>query len=246
MASTKKESSKAEGTGVSGKLGILESFLKLIEKYGTMEIIKALILMGLLCVGTYIATNMDKIFERVFVEQTEKNEDKNKETHDAALEYRRGIKNDMRCIMLNTLDKTDADRVFVLELHNGNNNTTGLPFIYGEMTYEESVEGVEDIDDDYASMNLSRFDLPYYLEENRVWIGSADDLMEIDKKIAYRMKANGTKYLAIRIINGAYNEIGCIGVSYCDTTDVASKTILNEVLITDAQKVSSLLDARNR
>jgi len=246
MASTKKTSSKTEGTGVTGKLGILESFLKLIEKYGTMEIIKALMLMGLLCVGTYMATNMDKIFERVFIEQTEKNEERTQESHDAALEYRRGIKNDMRCIMLNTLEATKADRVFVIELHNGSNNTTGLPFIYGEMTYEESVEGVDDVDDDYASMNLSRFDLPYYLEENRVWIGSADELMAIDNKMAYRMKANGTKYLAIRIINGAYNEIGCIGVSYCDTTDLASRLSLNEILITDAQKVSSLLDARNR
>lgn len=246
MTSKKKTGSKAEGTGVSGKLGILESFLKLIEKYGTMEIIKALILMGLLFVGTYIATNMDKIFERVFIEQTEKNEERTQESHDAAVEYRRGIKNDIRCIMLHTLDVTKADRVFVLEFHNGNNNTTGLPFIYGEMTYEEAVEGIEDIDDDYASMNLSRFELPYYLEENRVWIGSVDELMEIDKKIAYRMKANGSKYLAVRIINGAYNEIGCIGVSYCDTTDIAQRSVLNEVLITDAQKVSSLLDARNR
>ena len=53
----------------------------------------------------------------------------------------------------------NADRAFLFELHNGKKNTTGLPFRYADMTYEETNE---DRKIDKVAMNFQNIPLTLY------------------------------------------------------------------------------------
>lgn len=217
---------------------ILEKTLKLIEKYGIWKIIKAILLIGLLL---YVIFNINSIPSTIHdILKQDKIEDV--KIHDAALEARKTIKPQIDEILTNTLNAVNADRVFVLEMHNGTNNTSGLPFLYVEMTYCQVAEGVNHIDEDYINLNLSRFDFPMYLEKNHYWYGSIEELDEIDHKLALRLQSNNTRYFAIMTIQGINNELGYFGVSFTHDITLEDTDLLMIRLTHATQKISTLLD----
>ena len=125
------------------QLGFLEKALKLIEKYGLFKIFKALCVIALfvyvMCNG---ATIVENIVEKV-TKETLRDENVEKDRmHDIAMERRQEIKPLIDNILMSTLNQLNADRVFIIEMHNGTNNTSGLPFLYGEMTYETVADNI--------------------------------------------------------------------------------------------------------
>jgi hypothetical protein len=161
--------------------------------------------------------------------------------HDSAVERRRVIKPQVDLVLAETMATLKADRVYVIEMHNGTNNTAGLPFIYGEMTYETTRNGIEHIDEDYVSVNLSRFDFPMFLEEHHMFFGDIEALSKVDEKLAMRMSANGVTFIAIMAMHGANNELGYFGISYCGSEPVDSKLIVSTITVA-SQKLSAMLD----
>lgn len=227
------------------QLGFLEKTVKLVEKYGLWKIFKALIVIALFVYIMYNAANMDSLISRITRETIDKEHIEKVEAHDRALEIRQSIKPQIEALLDQTLLKLDADRVFVLEMHNGTNNTSGLPFIYAEMTYETVAEGIAHIDDDYTSLNMSRFNFPMYIERNHIWQGYVSDLESIDPKIAKRLSSNDATYIAITQIHGMKNELGFFGITYCnDKEPKPQQEILTQMLET-TQKLSTLLDSSN-
>jgi hypothetical protein len=151
------------------------------------------------------------------------------------------IKPQVDLVLAETMATLKADRVYVIEMHNGTNNTAGLPFIYGEMTYETTRNGIEHIDEDYVSVNLSRFDFPMFLEEHHMFFGDIEALSKVDEKLAMRMSANGVTFIAIMAMHGANNELGYFGISYCGSEPVDSKLIVSTITVA-SQKLSAMLD----
>ena len=217
---------------------ILEKVVKLIEKYGIWKIIQAIISISILLYVMFNINNIPEIIEDII--HTDKIEEV--ASHDAAIEVRKNIKPQIDEILTNTLNAVNADRVFVLEMHNGTNNTSGLPFLYVEMTYCQVAENVHHIDEDYINLNLSRFDFPLYLEQNHHWYGSIDDLKKIDPKMAMRLESNGAKYFAILTIQGIKNELGYFGVSFTHDVTIDNTDELMIKLTHATQKISTLLD----
>lgn len=219
-------------------VNILEKTIKLVEKYGVWKIIRAILLIGLLL---YVVMNINSIPETIKeIVVSAKEVDVAK--HDAAIEVRKQIKPQIDEILNNTLTAVEADRVFVLEMHNGTNNTAGLPFLYVEMTYCQVAEGIHHIDEDYINLNLSRFDFPLFLEEKHHWYGSIEELRKIDSKLALRLEANGAKYFAIMTIQGVKNELGYFGVSFTHDVSIENTDRLMMTLTSATQKISTLLD----
>lgn len=217
---------------------LLERVLKLLNKYGVWKIIQAIILIGLLL---YVVFNINTIPETIqYVLRQDKIEDV--ATHDAAIEVRKRIKPQIDSILSNTLHSVDADRVFVLEMHNGTNNPSGLPFLYVEMTYCCVAEDVHHVDDDYINLNLSRFEFPYFLEEQHYWYGSVEQLKNVDNKLALRLESNDAKYFAIMTIQGLQNELGYFGVTFTRDVSVDNTDELMMKLVDATQKISTLLD----
>lgn len=218
--------------------GMLEKMVKLTSKYGAWNIVKAIMIIAAFLTVMWSATHLDTIFERVINKQNEENV----EYHENVMKRRNEIKPKIDLILKNTLEELNADRVFVIEMHNGTNSLSGLPFVYCEMTYETCKKGIMRVDDEYGSVVLSRYNLPYYMAENRVYAGTVDELEEIDPKLAHRMRDNGTKYICVANMYSIDSYIGYVGIGYAEDSEVADEEKLrNEVFIL-SQRISTLLD----
>ena len=226
------------------QLGFLEKTVKLIEKYGLFRIFKALCVIALfIYIMTNGATFIGGIVERV-TRATIKNESIEKvRQHDIALKKRQFIKPQIDSLLRVTLYDLNADRAFIMEMHNGTNNVSGLPFLYGEMTYENVSEGITHIEDDYTNINLSRFSFPTYLEKEHIWIGSIEELAKIDSKLAQRLTSNDVTYLAIAHIQGIKNELGFFGITYCNGKVPKSEHEILQIMLKKTQILSTLLDS---
>lgn len=220
--------------------------IEMIEKYGKWKFIQAVLVLSIGLYLAYSITNMGDIVRDVVNDEVPaviKGEaEKSKIMHDNALQIRRNIKSDIDNLLNKTLADTGADRIFVLEMHNGTNNPSGLPFLYVEMTYCAVSPNTLHVDDDYINLNLSRFNFPMYLENNVYWSGTVEELKELDEKLAYRIASNDVKYFAIMTIHGIDCELGYFGISYCrDFTPEDEKILINK-LGSASQKLASLLD----
>lgn len=229
---------KTTKTDVEEGFGPLEKMLKLLSKYGAWNIIKAIMLIVAFFVVIWTTTHIDTIFENVIVKQNEQKI----EQHEAVLKRRNEIKPKIDLLLKNTLEELDADRVFVIEMHNGTNSLSGLPFIYCEMTYETCKKGIMRVDDEYGSVVMSRYTLPYYMTENQVYAGSVDELEELDPKLAHRMRDNGSYYICVANMYSFDSYIGYVGIGYAEGSTPADVDKLKAEVFKLSQRVSILLD----
>lgn len=226
------------------QLGFLEKTVKLIEKYGLFKIFKALLVIAMFVfvmvngadfISNIINTTTKSIIKEQAAETTR--------IHDIALDKRKKIKPQVDKILKDILNSLDADRSFIIEMHNGTNNTSGLPFLYGEMTYEDVSDGIEHIDGDYINLALSRFSFPTYMEKEHLWIGTIDELSKIDDKLSKRLISNDVTYIAICHIHGLNNEIGYFGITYCNNKPPKPRSEIVTKILNSTQKLSILLDS---
>ena len=220
-------------------LGFLERMIALLDKYGFWKILQAsLVLAGFLYM-MYNVQNLPEIVSGAFKKQTEITQLE----HDEAIELRRTIKPDIDLILKESLSDLNADRAFIMEMHNGTNNVAGLPFIYGEMTYEEVRKDITHVDEDYTSINLSRFTFPMFIEKQHIWHGNINGLKEIDSKLASRLVSNDVTYMAIIMLNGVSNQLGYYGLTWCNGKEQPSSSEIEHELTVNSQKLSILLDS---
>lgn len=219
-------------------IGWLERTVNMIKNYGIWRVLQAVMVFGAFIYIIYNISNIDAIIKSAF---SERNAMMQRE-HDEAVVHRREIKPEIDFILKNAIVRFGADRSFIMELHNGTNNTSGLPFLYAEMTYEEVRSGYSHVDDGYMSMNLSRYDFPMYIEKHKIWCGPTEDLKSIDEKFAHRVLADGVSYIGMIAINGYNHELGLFGVTYCDGHTPPDNVDLSKGLMTEVQRLSILLD----
>lgn len=227
--------------GHTEHVGVLERIIKMMDKYGLWKIFQAtLVLVGFLYI-VHNVQNLPEIVSGAFSRHTELRQ----EEHDAAVEVRRSIKSNVDILLKDALSTLNADRAFVMEMHNGTNNVAGLPFIYGEMTYEEVRNHITHVDEDYTSINLSRFNFPLFLEKNHMWYGTIDQLSCIDSKLAARLSSNDVTYFAIIGLYGVSNELGYFGFSFCGGKTPPADKEIEKCLTSTAQRLSILLDSKH-
>lgn len=225
------------------QLGFLEKVIKIINKYGLFKVFQALCVIGIFVYLMYNAHTIGQSVQGIVRNEIETHTEKIEQEHNDALEIRKKIKPDIDKALKEALVSLDADRVFVMEMHNGNNNTSGLPFVYGEMTYEQVRSGIGHIDDDYINLNLSRFSFPLYLEKEHIWQGSMEELANIDDKLAKRLSSNEVTYIAITHIHGVDNLLGYFGITYCNNKQPKPiKDIVAQLTMT-TQQLAIMLDA---
>lgn len=218
-------------------VSMFETAVKVVKENKMLDIMKTILIITLLLYIGYHVNDLPDIVRHAF-------ESRNTELqmeHDSAVERRRVIKPQVDLVLAETMATLKADRVYVIEMHNGTNNTAGLPFIYGEMTYETARNGIEHIDEDYVSINLSRFEFPMFLEEHHMFFGDIEALSKVDEKLAMRMSANGVTFIAIMAMHGANNELGYFGISYCGSEPVDTGLIVSTITVA-SQKLSAMLD----
>ena len=96
---------------------------------------------------------------------------KNDDVHTEGTNIRNEVSPKVNNVLLKMMYELNADRVCVLEMHNGKENPTSLPFIYCDMTYEETRGKTPYVSEEYENLNMSKFTFPTYLWKNRYFSG---------------------------------------------------------------------------
>lgn len=219
-------------------IGWFEKIMIMVDKYGFRKIFQgaAFILIFFMLASTYNTCQSHNFIEEYIA--------KEKQRHDEGLKLRSEIDPLVRQQLLKMLYSLDAERVFVIETHNGTSNLSGLPFRFADMTYEEINKVTFSVSEEYSNVSASRYSIFHYLSENLIFVGTINELMSIDNKMAYKMAANEATYVGLKLINGVNEPLGIIGVTYStrhDTLSINKNEVMNKLLFY-SDKISILLD----
>lgn len=140
----------------------------------------------------------------------------------------------------------NADRAYLLEMHNGKKNTTGLPFRYMDLSYETTnlESKASKIGMHYQNMPTTLYRFPYYLQEHKYYIGNIEDFEHIDADLGKQMEGNHARYVALIALNSDGTPLGFLGISWCDVNNVPDKLLIQSKLVCYERIFSQLLDLR--
>lgn len=150
------------------------------------------------------------------------------------------IQNDLK-LLTYTLN---ADRAFLFELHNGKRNTSGLPFRFADMSYEEVNEEkkVDRIAMQFQDIPLTLYKYPHYLQKQKMIIGTIDEIDKIDHEFANHIKSVGGVYLGMIYISSNGTPLGFLCVSYHKYEDVPDQALIEKKLTEHDKTLTQLLD----
>lgn len=219
-------------------IGWLERTLNIIEKYKLVTIIKAFCLIVMVALLVGFIKNPTWIFE-----QYEKYQEKN---HKEKMEVRMENNRKLQALTEKMLYKMDASRIIILELHNGLENSNGLPFSKCSATYEALNEGVHPVAQQYQSTNLSLMPFATYLFEEKYWYGNVDELEKIDRGLYHKMAGNGTTHFAATVIDGVDEPLALVFISFQEIPEEHSCEIIKEYAMSASIQTAVLLELQKR
>ena len=199
----------------------------------------SLALLVVMVVGLYnIASNksaVEKILEKALIEA--KNEE-------AELTIRDIVSPKIQKRLQKMVLTLDADRCFAIELHNGKKNATELPFKYFDMTYEEVNEDrhVQYVSQNFMEVLVSHYKLPFYLSKHNVFIGTVQELEEIDRRFAWNFSEQNGAYIGLMMLRSGGKEVGFLGVAYNEGSKVPDKELINNIMLEESRLITEFLD----
>jgi hypothetical protein len=247
MCAKKKEVKTVElneiGEIIEKNLNLFEKVLNLITKYGYKKVILGVTLVVLVFGLIIVYKNQKEIINKIVQEQqiaVQVNEARN-------LEFRvKEINPRVEAILYKLMLCTNADRVFILEMHNGVQNPTGLPFAYADMTYEAmKSDSTESVMFDYERLNLSKYPFSGYISKNKIFFGKVSEINSIDKRLQDKLINGNVNFLGIYSLTSSDVEIGWVGISFLNDNEPKNPTIVKGHLLNASQKISILLDINN-
>ena len=137
-----------------------------------------------------------------------------------------------------------AERAFIFELHNGKKNTSGLPFRFADMTYEEinREKKVDKVAMKFQDIPLTLYKYPHYLQKMKIMMGTVEEIENIDIDFANHIKEIGGKYLGMVYLAGDGMPLGFLCVSYHDIARVPNEGLIKNKLIEYGKVIEELLD----
>lgn len=229
------ENNKVNGTAGNAMNGF-EKVMDAMSKYGPLKMIYGICMFVFFSFAVYVATNPGMVFEKYTQYVTEK--------HNASIDYRMESAPIVRSYLNQLVLETDAERAYILEFHNGKSNPSGLQWQFGDLTFIN--DGTDDISDEIQNVSLSRYNFANVVYERGYWMGSIDDLVNIDERFYNRMRLNGGQYFAFQMLYGSnMREIAILGVSFLEVPDNLNKDMLSRVMHKYGATISPLLDEEN-
>lgn len=188
-------------------VGMLDKIVSIINTHGMGKLIQAffVFILMIFSIALYNAVDNTDLLEQLLYDKTT--------AHTIGSDIRIDIQPKISKTMTHMLYQTNSDRVSIIEMHNGKENPTNLPFLYCDMTYEETRDRIPLIADEYENMNMSKYMFPSYIYEHRFFIGSIEEIYDLDKKLALRLDGNDVKYVGIILVRTSV-DIGFLMVSY--------------------------------
>lgn len=142
---------------------------------------------------------------------------------------------------------TNVDRICIFEFHNGKENASGLPFRYADMSYEEigDATSIDKVGINCQNIPLNLFKFPYYLQQNKIFIGTKEELHKIDKDFANGVMDNGGKYIGAIYLSSHGVSLGFIWMSFHSMENVPPKEELQKKLEKYRDIFAQYLDLTN-
>lgn len=218
---------------VDTALNWIERIGGMIKKSGLQNIVLTLMVLFLTVVVGYVAFNPESIFDKF-------NEIKEKQ-HTEAVAKRLNNEPKIREAVINLRSELDADRVYILETHNGGENLSSLPFLYVDLTYAEPRSQAAWMEDEYKNVRLSRYPWASEVYKSTYWSDDIDNLVELDPELYHRLKNEGAKFMAVMMLYGTYNPCGVVGVVYTDD-DHPTDDQIKRILMRYGSTLSTLLN----
>lgn len=209
-------------------------FKKLVDEHGPLTIINTLLLALIVSLGVYFIKKPE-----AFIERCDRYMEKK---HEASFNYRMTNSPQVQTYLDDLCLETGAKRCFIIELHNGKTNATGLSFNYGKLSYESDRFGVVSVGEDYSDFSIERYPMAFKVYKEGYWTGSINDFMTIDKHLALKLRSNDAEYLCLSTLYGENGEIGFIGLSYGKGDKIMEKNKLHSCIVKYGNKISPLLD----
>ena len=177
-----------------------------------------------------------------YVEVLDKRKERERLNHSTLVEERFKvgplISNELKNLLINL----NADRAAILEMHNGTNNPSGLPFIYGDMVYEETTPNVGFASDEFKNFNIAKLPFVAIHYKEKTWIGSISEIEKDDQYLAAKLKVVNALYNSFIILEGINGPLGFLVVSFNDEHKHPGKAKIIAELNHSSQIISTLLD----
>ena len=227
-----KENNNIENTSTA--IGWFERVLELADKYRITTVLKSVFIILLIAGTVGFIKNPTWIFEKY--------QDWQDKQHIEKLAHRLEHNEKLHIMTEKLMYKVNADRVLLLELHNGNTGLGGFPFAKCSATYEALNDGIVPVAHQYQDLNLSLMPFATELFNNGYWCGDTQDLREIDKALCYRMLGNDTSHFAGIVIQGVDKPIAFLFVKFKDIGDEHNCAEIKRVIQENAFQIALLLE----
>lgn len=207
----------------------------LVTNHGAWKILSSTLVLCMCIMMITITLNPGILLEKIenYTEQVANHKREWREKNDPI------IRADMRNMMYHL----DADRVSVMEFHNGKSNPGGLGFYYVDMTYEVCKEGQYNVANQYVNVNLSLLNISTILYQDGYWYGTTEELHKTDPMLANMIERNGTKWIALLLLEGS-SELGLLEVSFSEIPDDDKLPIIGRDIRKLGAQIASKLDYR--
>lgn len=219
------------GAGVKNVLGALGRFMKGLKDYNIFELLKILFALFVLALIIAFVRKPETFIDKAsYVFELRQNR-LEKEHADGM--YRRSVADQNIRWYLNELrDLTGADRAWVLEPHNGgSNSTTGMNFYYLNLTGDEPAEGYAHLNkDEFKDIPYSEYPLADYIDKTGRWWGPLSEMERLDRKLYWRMKAQGMGECAVMAAHSMNLPVCYVGLTWYEGHPMG-----------DAEKVGNLI-----
>lgn len=216
---------------VNTTLSWVEKTFGFIKKMGFQNLLITLMMIFVVSVVGQLVFNPEglvKKYERIVSEQ-----------HTESVIKRMNNEPAIRENLIKLKAELNADRVYVLETHNGGANLAGLPFLYVDLTYAEPKSAYQWLESEYKNVRLSRYPWATELYQKNFYSENIDYLEQLDPELYYRLKNENVEYMAAIMMYGSYNPSGVVGVVYTSKDNIPKREEIQRILM----KYSTVLAA---
>lgn len=228
------EKSKQNIEDTTTALGWFERVLDMADKYRIQTVLKSVFIILLIAGTVGFIKNPTWIFEKY--------QDWQDKQHIEKLAHRLEHNEKLHIMTEKLMYKVNADRVLLLELHNGNTGLGGFPFAKCSATYEALNDGIVPVAHQYQDLNLSLMPFASKLFDEGYWCGDTQDLKEIDKALCYRMLGNDTSHFAGIVIQGVDKPIAFLFVKFKDIGNEHNCNEIKRIIQESAFQIALLLE----
>jgi len=218
---------------INTSLGWIEKVGEMLRKYGLKDIILTIMVLFLVIVVGRVAFNPELLFHKM--------EDIKQQVHTESVMKRINNEPKIREAITNLRAELKADRVYILETHNGGNNLSNLPFLYVDLSYAEPRSEAAWMEEEYKNVRLSRFPWATEVFRSTYWSGGLDAIEDLDPELYNRLKHENVVFMADLMLWGTYNPCGVVGVVFT-SEDYPDDETIKRVLMRYGSSLATLLN----